>query len=61
MSWDHPGFRKGKRFPEESEEAEPGCDEGTLISALSRELMAEPPELGVVATLEFVGHPAFRF
>lgn len=24
-------------------------------------LMAEPPELGVAATLEFVGHPAFIF
>lgn len=23
--------------------------------------MAEPPELGVAATLEFVGHPAFMF
>lgn len=28
---------------------------------LIRRLMAEPPELAVAATLEFVGHPAFRF
>lgn len=45
------------------------CPEGCqlLLSAKAwvelslRRLMAEPPELGVAAPLEFVGHPAFGF